>query len=132
MTAQQPLAKTLLFFSLLCFIVFGCKKSDEAICQQLTSGVVADDETKVGNAVEDMIASLPSQEYTQENFDRLSDKLSQQCDIQVVGKCFDCIETLPSQSEIQFSVNSSGITITRTIDLTYTPTNRMKFLNLHE
>ena len=46
--------------------------------------------------------------------------------------CFDCIKTLPSQSEIRVSYFGINGPVEKTIDIVYTTNNKMVFHNMHE
>ena len=62
----------------------------------------------------------------------LADYLSGQCTMNAIIDCFNCIKTLPSQTEIEVYFISSGAQVQRTIDISYTSTNEMRFSNIHE
>jgi vesicle coat complex subunit len=109
-----------------------CKKdSNQDACVLLQQGLIADDTQKVGKAVDQIIAAFASKEYNAQNIDILVNRLSQ-CNLEIRGKCFDCIKTLPSQTEIWFRYNASGTIIQKTIDISYTPDNKMRFHNMHD
>ena len=116
---------------ILAFCFTGCKKDNSNACSLLQQGLIANDTQRVGKAVDLIIASFTSQEYNAQNIDRLANRLSQ-CNLEIRGKCFDCIKTLPSQTEIWFSYNASGTVIQKTIDISYTPDNKMRFHNMHD
>jgi hypothetical protein len=122
---------TLLFLSIL---VQGCKKqkAEPADCIQLSAAITANHIDQAKTSITAFINHLPSDAYTSQNLDQLADSISGQCAITAIVLCFDCIDTLPSQTEIRVSVSSEGSTISKTIDITYTPDNKMKFGNMHD
>ena len=121
---------SLLFLSVL---FLGCKKQrTEKDCIQLSAAIAANNIEQVKTIITGYISKLPSATYTEQNLTQLTASISGQCAITASVLCFDCIKTLPSQSEIRLSVVSGGLTITKTIDITYTPDKKMKFWNMHE
>ena len=78
------------------------------------------------------IAQLPSQAYTEQNINALSTSLSQQCSVSTLLFCFDCIATLPSMTEIQVTVTSTQPTVSKVLDISYTPANNMTCVGVHE
>lgn len=127
--------KQLYFFLLAALLaVSSCKKNgiSEQKCSELKKGILADDKAVVGKHVNALIHNLPSSINTQENLNRLAQALSSQCDIIATVLCFNCIETLPAQSEIRLSFSAPGATVSRTMDISYTSDNRMVFSSLHE
>lgn len=65
------------------------------------------------------IASLPSQNYTKQNLNALVDAINGLCGETATMLCFDCIKTLPSQSEIRISNAGLIGPVAKTIDITY-------------
>ena len=113
-------------------LLSACRKdSIDRSCTNLQQELSASNKNKVEIEVNRIIQSLPSQDYTQENFEKLVNLIAGKCNIVVTGKCFDCIQTLPSQSEIYISLDSVRM-INKVVDISYTTDNRMKFHNLHD
>lgn len=125
------------FILLLSFIFFllltGCKR--EAIrppdCMQLKNGIISNEKEEVKITISDFIMSLPSQNYTEENMNKLVAAIGQQCGITATLLCFDCIKTLPSQTEIRISCTGINGPIEKIIDITYSDDNKMIFNNIH-
>ncbi|MEQ1800097.1 MAG: hypothetical protein ABL872_19230 [Lacibacter sp.] len=99
---------------------------------QLSAAITANDVEQTKKGISNFINNLPSAAYTSQNIDKLTSTISGQCIITATVLCFDCIKTLPSQSEIRLSVVSGSTTVIKIIDITYTPDNRMKFRNMHD
>jgi hypothetical protein len=101
-------------------------------CQQLEHGITTGNIEEVKTVINAFIAGLPSQTYTEENLNKLVSAIGQQCGTSVTLFCFDCIKTLPSQSEIRISYWDSDGPVGKTIDINYTASNKMAFNNMHE
>ena len=116
----------------MCLLV-ACKKESiaPADCQRLQNGIIASDKEEVKAVINKTIAGLSSRSYTGQNLTNLTDAISRQCGVFASVTCFDCIKTLPSQSEIRISCPAPGGTVEKTVDITYTATNEMIFNNLH-
>lgn len=115
------------------FTTIGCKKDSlTPECQKLKDAMALNNRETVKSIILEFIGSLPSQEYTQQNLNALAESLTSQCTISAEVLCFDCIDTLPGQSEIKVSFISSGTLTHKIIDISYSPDNTMKFLNMHE
>ena len=124
---------TFLLGTLALFISISCKKgSDEATCQQFKNSIISSDKEQVKTIVSQFIAALPSSNYTQQNLNALTSSIQQHCTMNASAVCFDCIQTLPSQSEIRISFVNGGTTIEKTIDISYNSNNKMIFYNLHD
>ena len=127
---------TKLFACIFISIVFiGCKKQDTITdnCTTLQQGMVAGDIASVGATITNYINALPSNIYTEQNLQALAGAIKGgSCTITATIDCFDCIKTLPSQTEIQISFISVGATISKTIDITYTANNVIRFNNMHD
>ncbi len=118
----------------LLFSVLSCRREEivPADCMQLQSGITNSNIGQVSTVITKFINSLPSQNYTEENLNKLVSFIGEQCSVSVTMVCFDCIKTLPSQTEIQISYAGTTNPVNKTIDITYTESNKMKFSNLHD
>jgi len=123
----------LLLAALMLSLNTGCKKdSDEATCQQFKNSIISSDKEQVKTIISQFIATLPSSNYTQQNLDALANSVQQHCTMNASALCFDCIQTLPSQSEIRISFMNGATTVEKTIDISYNSNNKMIFYNLHD
>ncbi len=93
--------------------------------------MVASNKDDVKIVISKFISSLSSQDYTEENVNKLVNAISQSCNVSATVLCFDCVETLPTQSELQISYDSSGMQIRRIIDITYDKRNKIIFSSMH-
>jgi hypothetical protein len=119
-------------FVMLLFTILptGCKKQSSPVCEKLKESIATNNTEDAKSLITQFINRLPSADYAAQNLDNLAASLSQ-CSISATVLCFDCIQTLPSQSEIRLSFNSSGAAIAKTFDISYTPDNKMKVVNMH-
>jgi hypothetical protein len=123
-----------LLLATLLFIVAatGCHKdaSSASPCEALKAAMINTDKEQARLAITAMIDRLPSKEYTEAGLGMLSNSISGQCGMNAGVFCFNCIKTLPSETEIEISFISSGSPVQRTIDISYTPQNEMRFVNI--
>jgi hypothetical protein len=111
----------------------GCKKDiSTQECQKLKDGMVLNNTEEVKTVITQFINHLPSKTHTQQNVENLAASISANCAISAQVLCFGCIKTLPEQSEIRLSFMSSGTSIQKTIDISYTPDNEIRFVHMHD
>ena len=124
--------KVFLMIGLLVFS-FGCRKANlQNSCADLSRAVMSSDIALAKSAIDNIIRSIPSSQYTQGNIQNLVNKISGNCNLQAIMICFDCIKTLPSQTEIRITINSGTAPAQKIIDLSYTNSNKMVFHNMHD
>jgi hypothetical protein len=118
----------------LLFAVLSCRREHivASDCMELQSGITNSNEEQVKSVITKFIRSLPSQDYTEENINKLVTAIEEQCDASVSLLCYDCIKTLPSQTEIRVGYAGTTSPINKTIDITYGANNKMKFSDLHD
>jgi hypothetical protein len=124
--------RLLMAITIMAILSLGCKKDfSTRKCEQLKTEMAADNVQEVIKLVTEKVNQLASQNYTRENLNTLATSLSGDCGISATVLCFGCIQTLPEQSEIRLSFNSSGSLVAKTIDISYTPDNKIKIINMH-
>ncbi len=126
---------SLLLMAITCFFCFaGCKKETVTVadCQQLQTGITANNKEDVKAAISAFISGLPSQTYTEQNLNKLVAAIGKQCGAQATLVCFDCIETLPTQSEIRIGYLSINGPVEKSIDISYNSSNKIVFVNMHD
>ena len=124
--------KIVLIVSLFVFS-FGCRKTTlQNSCADLSRAVMNSDKALAKSAIDNIIRSIPSSQYTQGNIQNLVNKISGNCNLQTTLLCFDCIKTLPTQTEIRITINSGTTPVQKTIDISYTSSNTMVFHNMHD
>lgn len=94
--------------------------------------MLANNKDAVKTVINKFITRLSSETYTEENINKLTSMIDQECDLTCILLCFDCIKTLPSQTEIRISFSQSGSTVSKTLDLTYNSSDRIVFGNMHD
>ena len=117
----------------LLFAVLSCRREQivASDCTELKSGVTNSNLDQVKAVITKFIRSLPSQDYTEENIKKLVTVMEEQCDASVSLLCFDCIKTLPSQTEIRIGYAGTTSPVNKTIDISYTANKKMKFSDMH-
>jgi hypothetical protein len=126
--------RNLIIFSFMVLLLNSCKKetTDNTNCIKFKEAIEATNIEQTRTAIDNYINNLPSQDYTEQNINNLTHVISNACNITSGIYCFDCVYTLPSQTEIWVSFISGGATIKKTIDISYSADNKMKFVNLHD
>lgn len=132
------------FFVVAIFAVLaaGCRRGENELqsartssanCERLKNAIVNHNVDQARVAITEFIAGLYTDVYTETNINELLRLIENTC-TSIDGElyCFNCIKTLPEQSEIILRLNTGGTTIVKVIDLSYTPANRMKFVNMHD
>jgi hypothetical protein len=118
----------ILFIGLV-FLGSGCKKEgvESLDCDGFRKGIVANDEERVKKSIAGLLGT-----YSQENINKLAAAIADQCTATATVDCFECIKTLPPQTEIIVLFNENGTTYRKLLDISYTPQNRMKMVAMHE
>ena len=131
---KNMLSKNLLLTIIISVILsLGCKKDlSDRQCQQLKDEMISDNKPEVIKLLTEKVNKLPSKIYTEENLNKLATSISDECGITTQVLCFSCIQTLPEQSEIKLSFTQAGTNIAKTIDISYTPNNQIKIVNIHD
>lgn len=120
------------YSGLLIIFAFGissCKKDKLSTlnCNGLKIGLQTNDISLVSKSLDKLLTS-----YSNENLQKLTIIISEICDVQAEVLCFDCIYTLPSQSEIMLSFLQSGTTLKKVLDLSSTQNGKMEIVNMHD
>ena len=115
---------------LIVFLLSDCSKDPSHIeisCTSLKQGLLKNDTT----VVKDFFGALLSMKYTSQNFNKLTDTLSQSCNITVENSCFNCVETLPPQSEIDVALlDNNGDSTIRILNLEAAADSTIRLLNI--
>lgn len=121
-----------LFFVFIALIITGCKKETATPCAPLKAAISVSNIQQVKDIITQYINQLPSADYNEANIIQLTKKLSGECELVSGLDCYDCIMTLPSETEIYISFASGSGAIKKTIDLTYNSANKIIFWNMHD
>ncbi len=124
----------LLIFLLLSLVLTSCKKetAQNKSCDTIKKALLSKDielmKTEI-NLICDKIASTPAPVGVQ-TLEQQQDELVKTLNtcITAVSFCYFCIHTNPGQSEIRITTNG----ISRTLDISYTSTQKLVFVNMHD
>lgn len=115
-----------------------CKKTDplQPDCEQLYNALKTSNESVAATEINLLIEKVQSRVskdkiWSIEVLTLLVEELNHCENIQAAFICFECIETLPVQSEIEISIQDNGATVTKTLDLARTPNNFVS-VNIHD
>ena len=125
--------KKIIVILIYCQLVFSCHKNDlSGRCETLSDAVLNNHIDKARAAINSFINRLQSKVYNEPNVTVLVQNISSQCNVSSTIMCFNCVRTLPSQTEIRIVINSGGTTVSKTIDISYSPDNIITFVTMHD
>lgn len=122
----------------------GCSKDEQSIpagscnCEVLKQSIRDADANQARTEFFSLTADLlpeitPRDEWGQEdNIQRLAHRISSQCGIEATVPCYNCIETLPPQSEMILSFTEQGIPYRIAADISYTPQKMLRLVAFHQ
>jgi hypothetical protein len=125
---------TAILITSLLFIT-ACNKDTESLensCERLSSGLVNNNSTDAGNAVNQIINRLGSTEYSVDNLNALAQKINTNCGITADLTCLNCIHGFPFASEITVNFPSGGQSRQKILVITHTTANKMIFGYMHD
>jgi hypothetical protein len=133
--------KFLLSFAVLLFLS-SCEKENQTTkdeCRDFKEALIYFQSDNVKSFIDPLTTDLQpnisenDQFGHQENIELLIERLNQHCNnIAASMSCYSCIYTSPPQSEIVISTDSSGILVTRAIDLLTSKDEALQYMNIHE
>ena len=138
--------KTILVFPaviLLCFSLTACKKVFDTDllnlnCINLQNGLINSDSEMVCEEISKLLYDLPPDNNSddkfghRENFNTLIERINSNCDnVSAELACYTCIETYPRQSELILSTDSSGVEISRILDVSTPEDDFLSCIRLH-
>ena len=110
-----------------------CKKDIAGKCDDLVEAMMNNNQEKAAIIMNSWINELPSDEYTEDNINRLINLINDNCTINATLFCFDCVMTLPSQTEIGLEFHYNGNTVNKVLDITYEGSNnRIRYSRFHD
>jgi len=121
----------IVFTLLVLFSFISCKKEYSYDCQELKQAAFNNNTDRTKEIVLGYISSLSSKKYTQANLEELARVISQ-CDIAASVNCFDCIKTLPSQTEMRLAFSYNGVPIQKIINFSYSANDEIIALDMHD
>lgn len=118
---------------LLFLAISACTKDDmqPASSDKLQRAVLAGNPDEVETEINKVCASMPAPDDSENALNELSKAILAQCDVSASVVCYNCISTLPAQSEIKISVNYQGLKKDKIIDITRSA-NRFVFAGMHD
>ncbi len=81
-------------------------------CDLLQQGLTENDVAMIDQS----LGKLLDVEYSNENLNQLASEISSDCDLSATLTCFDCIQTLPAQSDMTVAFLYNGDATTRELD----------------
>jgi hypothetical protein len=131
----------LLFFVIFVIFFISCDKADTQIkidWNDLKIGIINRDKFLIDNELSKLLTNTnpkPTDDDKigqSDNINKLINTMNTSSVITSELICYACIKTYPAQSEIKIFTDSSGIKITRIIDLKTPNDDRLRFVNIHD
>lgn len=123
------------------FLTFsGCKKdaTRTSSCEQIKTGILTNDINLVKQEFEKLLTPFTPAPTAQDtyghkaNIEKLVAQLNGGCGITARAACYNCIKTLPPQTELYLTVTDGDNTVNKVIDLSYDNSKRLIFSNMHD
>jgi len=102
----------------------------KANCDKLQQAILAGNPDEVETEINRICESLTTSTDSEASLDNLSKAISTQCKVNAVTLCYNCIETLPEQSEIKISIVTPGSRKDKIIDIIRSG-DRFVFAGMH-
>lgn len=117
----------------LALFVAACSDSTDRPCHSLAAGLASLDEKAVREDIDGWLAAYDASNLNghKENVEAWVQSLRDECGLDATLRCNACIETLPPQSEVSIRLDSSGVTVSRILDISMPATGPMTFRALH-
>lgn len=123
-----------LLFGMVQFIVVisGCSKDRDQSgdCNKLQQAIVSGNPDEVETEINKICVSLTGVEDSRQGLETLTNKISSFCNINAEALCYNCIYTMPGQSEIMLSFMNAGVQKNKIIDIIYSD-NKFSFRGMH-
>jgi len=106
-------------------------------CEILKSNLVIVNEPVVKEVVDQMLSVLPPTPTVEDpvghmqNLNTFIDRLKNECHFDAKSICYACIETFPPTSEVGIVIDSSGVEVSRVLDLRTPETGVMILSDIH-
>ncbi|MGC4034573.1 MAG: hypothetical protein QM764_01340 [Chitinophagaceae bacterium] len=120
-------------FALIVLSAVGCRKDDLSSpdCGKLQQAILAGNPDEVEAEINNICASLSASNDSEQSFNEITKAIGTQCKLNAVALCYNCIETLPAQSEIKITVQTSTGFKEKIIDITRSG-NHFIFAGMHD
>lgn len=118
---------------LLLLAITACTKDDmqPASSDKLQLAILAGNPDNVETEINKVCSSLTAGTDSENLLNELSKAILSQCKVNAVVLCYNCISTMPAQSEIKISVNYHGLQKDKIIDITRSG-NKYIFAGMHD
>jgi len=132
---QQKVMNNRLYLpAILLLLTFSaCTKDDmqPANGDKLQRAILAGNPDDVETEINKVCASISQSADSENALNDLSNAIISQCKVNAAILCYNCISTLPAQSEIKISINYQGFQKNKVIDITKSG-NRFLFAGMHD
>lgn len=127
--------------SFLIFISYSCKKNTElnnSECSILKNALLSYDKNPLKEEFSRLTKDLNPVSTTndnighKENFNTLIHRINDCKALSSELLCYACIQTLPAQTEIKITIDSSGISVIRILDFSTPDDSNIEFKRIHE
>lgn len=132
MLCQTCMTRKFVFLFVLSTFLISCDKDEAVKCENLAEALATNNQEAARGFFNQWIKGLSSKNYNQPNLAELVSDINADCSLTASLHCFDCIMTLPEQSEVSLSFQYNGNTITRYADFSRSADNKIIYLDFHE
>lgn len=131
---------TIAFALSILFCLNGCSKdkTHSVNCAKIRAGILNNDTEAVREEINRLAYFYTPDPAASDlyghrlNIENLALKLRGECNFTISTGCYNCIKTLPPQTELFITVSSGSTTVHKVIDLSYTSSKRLVFANMHD
>ena len=129
---------------MLCCSFSTCKKIfdtdfNQPNCENLQNGIIQSDSKTVCTEITKLLSDLHPDTSSgdkfghRKNLNVLVERINTSCDnVSAELLCYACIKTLPPQSEVKLSTDSSGVEIGRILDISTPEDDVLSCIRLHQ
>lgn len=130
-------------FNLLILLLVGlsstrCSKGDRPFCSDIKEGLLNFETSLIKPGMDGILQDLDPADNADDmigheaNLQTFIERINSDCDIEVSLICYACIKTFPAQSEVKIRVDSSGFSVSRTIDIRTPSNDVMSVVGIHK
>ena len=97
-------------------------------CYSLKQGMIENNLSMISES----LGPLTDQQYSNDNLIQLGKDISSSCDMTATLTCFNCVKTIPPQSQLQCTfIEDNGDYLTHTINLDEGRNNRIEIVGVN-
>jgi hypothetical protein len=114
-------------------LLISCRKDDTCNSNSIKQAIIEDNKELMRGEINKLCAGIEVVRTTNDpdgltnSLDKLVAKINTFCNVKAEILCYYCIQTLPEQSEIKVTVNSTS----RVLDISYSADKKLLFVNMH-